>query len=76
MKLFCGTEEPQGSAGQTRKDARLAKKAARKEQTGCLRLEGNSPHLHGTLKSANKFIRDNIKKGIKCPNYQKYCFIL
>ncbi|MDR1802531.1 MAG: hypothetical protein LBQ94_02905, partial [Treponema sp.] len=30
---------------QTVMDDRLAKKAARKEQTGCLRLEGNSPHL-------------------------------
>jgi len=35
-------KEPRGSAGQTRTDAGLAKKAARKAETGSRGLEGNS----------------------------------
>jgi hypothetical protein len=34
LKLFCGTEEPKGSAGQTHMDVRLAKKTARKPEAG------------------------------------------
>jgi len=44
-KLFCGTEEPKGSAVQTRKDACLAKKTARKPEVGAEGWRANPARL-------------------------------
>jgi hypothetical protein len=45
-KLFCGPEEAKASAGQTRRDAGLAKKPARREATGRCRPEGSPASLN------------------------------